>query len=717
MIRDKIVFSLEGSLTNLQGQEVPNFSRPSPVWLERYKSESLQLYPVETHYPAIYAEDGSFLIEPSGVNLINHNMDAGFWYRGSNVNVRRRAANAPIENSHEASRISWFAWDQVGDGSSQVLRKPLFLRPQKSYYLSAILSLSGGVIGGNDVIRIMSVEAISGIETKIAEVKLGDLNNFPNRYRLCELAFDTTGQSPTLPIAAHSPERKVIEITPSTVVIEVPNDTVVADQLAGASATFSSDTTRKYIVAGNTPSDSDGNVTIFFGVTTLVANNVAINDSIVFGSADDALINVEFFVENPITLNFGGIQLEEGKFRTSMIYQNATLNLRAASKLTYRFNPIGGLRTFGIFLSLKEWRGDGNLINLGNIRAFIYNGQLQVKTEKAIVIINSPLPPNSDIFIQVDESLSSLFIYIDGYLKGRLEIEPMVGDPNAYLDLTSLGIRSYRRIAVMDQLITGGTSVLNELATGEVADLFEAQVLIDAHAISSNAPLIILPPVTVPAKEAPIAKAQITTLIDPSQQPDIRYVHIGNNSAFLVNTTVSILRGNVEIATRLIIEKRGTQFLELDSTQGLLPGDAIVYGYTSQPGKASVRLPFVPIDTQRIVAVNTNYNWITVESCLSFRKERAFVHTEFYQDVAEVIVYGTDPLNNTLVVNSAIGIEPGNFISQPLTETRIDPSNYFAKLLNTIANVSVKYKYSNGLVIENNNYYSVECRPCIRVYL
>ena len=63
-----VSFSMEGSFIDLIDQRIPNWSRSSPVYLEKTVAGSLQLYGVESFRPAFYLEDGSFLLEPKGIN-------------------------------------------------------------------------------------------------------------------------------------------------------------------------------------------------------------------------------------------------------------------------------------------------------------------------------------------------------------------------------------------------------------------------------------------------------------------------------------------------------------------------------------------------------------------------------------------------------------------------------------------------------------------------
>lgn len=144
-------------------------------------------------------------------------------------------------------------------------------------------------------------------------------------------------------------------------------------------------------------------------------------------------------------------------------------------------------------------------------------------------------------------------------------------------------------------------------------------------------------------------------------------------------------------------------------------------GNISAPGRAFLRFPFVPIDEQSITVVDTGNSRVTVPSALAFvLNQRTIVRNRFYQDVAEVTVTAIDTINNRLTLNDVSLLAVGHLISQPLSETRIDPQNYTVTRLNQISGVRISSQNGlaqNGIIVENSNPWEVIVTYRIEVFL
>ena len=191
-----IAFSLEGSLIDLNTQSIPNFNRPSPIYLERIVEDSLQLYAIDAFRPAFYSEDGSFVVEPRCVNFCTWSRDLSqnIWVKGGNVTVRPNNA-VGADGSSLASTISWIP----GDGSplNQLITRNFSLIADQDYHLSLIVKLRGGQFTNADVIQVI------GNVIGSPSVSLSKINQSLNRYGLIELDFHTGGKHPTIPENTH----------------------------------------------------------------------------------------------------------------------------------------------------------------------------------------------------------------------------------------------------------------------------------------------------------------------------------------------------------------------------------------------------------------------------------------------------------------------------------------------------------------------------------
>lgn len=711
MLEDKIISSIQGSLIELNQGEVPNFERRSPVWLERELNNSIQLYPIGANYPAIASDDSSWLLEPDGINLVTHNLNIGHssWIKGSNVIVFPDEVPAPDASTYMADRVVWSS----GDGLTQVLRRSLQLDAGYIYTISLILMLTGGqVAGSRDVIRLAG-----GVEGS-PKIQLAELNKFPNRYRLLSLSFKATGKQLILPTTqtedySHDTSLTITNISTNTVTVTV-NASIVADQFKGGQVQFI-DKPKMYSILSNTPSAANGSVTLTLDAASLIVDGVTTGNKARLQGAPAQSVDLEFYVESTLALNFGGIQIEQRPFRTSMIYQDAVFNVRANSRLVYRNSPIAKLKTFGVFIHLKDWRGDGNIADFGNLSLAIAANKLVIKVQNTSINADLNLPRSIKIFAQVSEENNSISIFVNKVLVAKTNISGFVGDHHADLTLTSDGVRVWQNLVVFDTILLDGIPAIGQKAEQDVAYLFDASVLVSAKAISAHAPLVVLPPVTVPSAPPPIARSLITGLNSASNT-----VTVTDGSRFVTNTPVSVLRdGRLILRTRILTRtaRAGTEFdLGLELTVGVLPGDFLVYGNIDQPGRASVRFPFTPIDQQTILEVNPTQNWIRVGSSLAFNKGRGFVQTVLYQDIAEVLVRDKQDNMGYLYLDSVANLQPGQVFSQPEDEMIVDPTCYLASLLAEVDRVSVAAKYSNGLVIENFNPVPVQVQPAIRVY-
>jgi hypothetical protein len=705
------VFSIEGSLVSLDTVgDTAVWSRESPVNLERTIAGSLQLYPIESHHPGISYEDGSFLLEPACSNLITWNMDLSqsAWIKGSpQVSVRADYAGmgeyAP-DGTPTSDRLRW----DTGTGDGQKLTRTFQLEAGSDYTLSAILRLRGGKFGANDYIRV------TGDIDGTYQAGLTILNDYSNLYKLLTLPFKTGGRNPTPPGNSHQVfQYTITALTQNTATLTIPvGYSVAVDSWKGGQLSINN---HNYLITTNTAT-SVGNQSIIVTVSTSTivsdGNTTSMKASLL--NAPMQSVTIELYSEKTVSVDWGGMQLEKRSFRTSMIYQDGQIEPRAKSLLHWRKSPIGSLKSFALYLELKEWRGNGNLFNLGNLTGTITSGKLVVQAGNAVVSLPQALPSPAKILVQVAEATSTLSVYVNGSLAGRAATSNFSGQSNVPFVLSSEGLRCWQRIIVWDETLLEGQVNVGDPAKLEVLALFENRTPIDSVAISAHAPLINLPPVMVPAKNPPVAETIVTGVGSGT-------VTVKSASGFVLNTSVKVMRGDYLIGLPIISGISGN-VLTLEPFPSMSIDDVIVYGESASPGKATVRFPFEAVDPQIIAAISTGLKRVTLSGVLAWKRDRALVRTPLYEDVAEASVLSIDPTSNYLFLSSVDGISQGDTISQPrdYSELFIATDNYFAGLIESIPGVQIaaqKGKWLNGLVIENWNPFPVSVTPYIRPYL
>jgi hypothetical protein len=706
IIRKKISFSVEGSLVDLSQQEIPNFSRSSPIWLEKEVNGGFQCYPVAAFYPA-FSPEGTFVIDPGTVNLVDWNIDytQSVWLKGSNVVIF--PDEVPAANTTYTADVVLFA---PGNGITQTLSRNFNLLPGTDYYLTVVAGIRGDSRADlGDVLRV------TGDVVEPKSLSLERLNDAPNRYSLLELKFKTSGVAARFPGQNHSGALTIISVTVNTATIIVPSDTasVAVNEYIGGDVTFSNNISKRYRIIANTNLNlSNRTIILTFNETTLINDGVTTNSTLLFRGASLANIKLEFYSESTIALMLSGIQIEAKKFRTPLIFQEQNVLTRGVTTLVYRKSPIAGLRTFGIFIEIVEWRGEGNIFDAGNLKAYISDGnKITVEAGGTVIRINESAGSKFKLFIQVSQETVSMSVYLNGVLKGRAIAPNFVGSATGQLIFDSEGYREWQRFFVCDQILLDRSQNTGDLATNEVAEIFSESVIIDPVLITNHNPIVKLNPVTIPPKQAPLFE----TFIENIEVAAEGKILVSDASGLVVGTSVDVFReGRFVLSSSILVISDNIVTLSNLGTAGV--GDRIVYGFTDIPGMASIRFPYDPSDSQKILAINGNR--LTVQSSLSFQKGISYINNEFYEDIAEAIITEIDNVNGYLFLgteNPAIKI--GDIISQPLTEMSIDPPNYFYGLLRPSPGIKLGDPHTNGIIAYNENGYPTQIHPFIRVYL
>lgn len=686
-----VVFALMGRLST--STATPNFARPSSITMEKYVDGSLQVITFPSNEPAIDPEDGSFLLQPERMNSVTQNLNLSDprWVKGSSVLIRSDVSYAP-DGTDKSETVSF----GLGSGNTNVIRRTFSLQPGENYVLSQILKLRGGQFASEDCLRI------SGSVVTPTSKPYAPLNDYVDKYRVAaEIPFKTTGVK--LSNDNYSGDTlDVLEVTNSTVTLEAFD--LATNTLVGATILFATDVGREYTITANTKVGYNNVITVT--PASLITDGVTIGTTATIYGSKDVDVTVECYVTSALTFDWGGLFIELGTFRTSPIFQSDEIFPRSETTLDFRpeHNPLKGMRTFSIMVDLKDWRGDGNIVNFGDVRLSIAEGKLRVVTGN--VTLNDPtnLPNPALIFVQVSSENSNLSVYVDGKLINRVSL-PNFQPTEKLITFDTDGIRHFQSVVVMNRNFSDGQVANNSLVKGDLA-----QVLFnrgkDFININSIVNMINLPPVEIPGSEQPVARTQIGV------------VNTGAIAVIVASATYFDLSGG-EI--RAVIErKEGAKFLRvgsviiqgksdntmaLDTVFGIRPGDYISTEYVDRPGRASIRLPFSAKETQVIRQVTSANKRVKVDSTVSFDVgSRVICQTPQYQDLGEFTVTAKDDINTTLDLRGDItGISEGDLIILPKSELQVDGNLYDVIFLTDVPGVAVEQKAQNGFVIANYN--------------
>lgn len=705
-VNNKVAFAISGSFRDSIYQSIPLFHRPSPIYLERVINGSSAFEVVESFMPAFYADDASFLIEPEGLNLLTWPQDAGnsAWIKGSNVDVRTDAAIAP-DGTQRADRITWTGGTQ---SFQQVIKRTINLLPARDYILSFYgrLSLSGSKFGPNDVIRVTG-----GVAGGSAEVKMNQLNSYPGLYRCLELPFRSAGTIPVgLAEIDAGQEYPITAVTATTATISFGAN-ITADQIAGCRIAFSS-TSNMYTVVSNTAS-SGGQVTCTFDSGSNLAADGVTNATKAFLSGPSSqAVTIEFYSESTVSIDWGIVDLKEGWFRTSPIPQTRYQTLRSDTTLIYPKSPFAGLPTFGVFIDLRYWRGDGPLLQtLGFVTHINREGKLQVQLDSTIVTLPDVLPEKARIFIQVAAESTSLKVYVNGILKATA----VVGQttlPESPMSFMTDGVRAYRQVVSFHSLLTDGGVAVGETVREEVAELYSKDLVLSASDISSQSAGIQLPTVDVPGVQI-LGSSAVSSINNAATPPTVT---VEDGSTFAAGTTVFILRDSV-VRGSIFVKSKAANVLSVDSTVGVKVGDLLVYGDLGNPGRATVRLPVEAKDPQIVESIDAGNKRIVVGSTLSFVRAGAYVQGTSYNDKPGVIITNIDDTTRTLTLDDVSGIAVGDYIFQVKREMLIDPQNYSVRIVEGLAGITIATKSRDTIEITNRNASTLPVTPLIIVNL
>lgn len=759
-LSQNLIFALKASYTDFVGGNIPNYSRPSPLWLDYEYKDELFIESFEAYHPAFLStsEDISLYIEPSAINYVlnNQRFSSPEWIKGSKVFIENNVSLSP-SGYRETDRISWVA----GSQNSQLLFQAISLIPGETYHLSAILRTSDDTFTDGDRLTVFTGDAslgdISDLEGQ--PISLSLLNDHLNKWQILEGTFTVPGVNrenrSLLPNIENSsngifPYFSILRFTNNIFTLAISNPlTVDVPEDAWIGAVFNviiGEDAYSFEIMGNSFLSSQKTL-----ITISIKPNPALIDFISIGSTGYienppvTLYKVGFYVESLSSLDIAGIQLERRNFRTSFIFQGDQIRPRADTLVEYFHSPLRGSNSYSVFISIAMWRGDGNIVDFGDGRIAIKGGELVIEE-----LGFRPVPlsnPHFKLLLEFDNLNQERRLFVDGVLVERIQGVTHSFSPDSWISLSSSGIRAIKEFLVFrenvgfENGIPPSTHLLpvDTKAEGLIADLFNTHIPLDLETLHRITPRTVnLPPIVVPPRIqqnnafTPVAvdylentltlslvdKAILQSLLDlPSTESSFTFTE--PIPVFLANPIVSDNQP-VEIFARanlLSFNISTVITLRFDTLSGFRLGNVLLFNHMDVQGRAIVRFPHVPLDLQVIRSINRDNSTLVVDDVSSFSTGRVIVTTASNQDVGEFIVLYVDQLTNTITLNSLDNIYVNDFIYKLKFEQLIDRENYFVNTLSKIENVSIMKTYSNGIIFANNNPFPIRIEPSIQIFL
>ena len=264
-------------------------------------------------------------------------------------------------------------------------------------------------------------------------------------------------------------------------------------------------------------------------------------------------IHIEWYIENSCTLYITGLQLEKRNFRSFFVYQDEEIKKVAESVLYYQQSPIEGLGSFGFFFRMVNWRGNGNIVQSGDLKIAVEGGQLLITKGSERYLVEKILPQKFACFVQIATETQSINVYVDGVLiwkrslgtgTYRLAPGPMI--------LTTQGIRVYSLIATTNAYLEDGLVDVGQVALREVGDLF-AKFYIPPELLTAAPQKFVTDSVKIPASQVDPQTGMVAPgyaevrfpfrAIDPVIIEELLPV----NNAIRVTSSISFIEGSAYV--------------------------------------------------------------------------------------------------------------------------------------------------------------------------
>lgn len=207
-------------------------------------------------------------------------------------------------------------------------------------------------------------------------------------------------------------------------------------------------------------------------------------------------VNFELYCESSVSINWGGVQIEEGNYATSYIPQEGQVRSRDRDWVQYPQSPVAGLSEFVFYTNLTKWAGDGLIAQAGDFVVEIVGGKLRARCGVTIAADPANLPASAQIAVRVSRGLQRVQVYVNKVMVVSQALTNYVA-ASGRLDIGGNNVRYLRNLYYFNASLSDGSIGVGQTVLGELLELHNQDTLIlafdNAHSEQE------LPPVRVPA--------------------------------------------------------------------------------------------------------------------------------------------------------------------------------------------------------------------------
>lgn len=309
--------------------------------------------------------------------------------------------------------------------------------------------------------------------------------------------------------------------------------------------------------------------------------------AIQFTPSDETPINIEFAIENSLTIEVTGVQVEQRDFDSFFVYQQSEIMPVEPTILYYHQSPLKGLRTFGVMGAIEYWRGDGNLVECGDFKVAIEGKRLSIKVGTSS-LSSEELPNSFKFYVQIVGETGQVNVYIDGKLTGKTPSPNLYRASESAMVLSSEGVRCFQHLVCTEGLMEDGRVEVGHAALKDVKRLFEGTP-IPPEIIGSSARKFIGKPVEVPPASVDesgfvvpgyVAVRMPFLAIDPQEIekvfPSTQEVQVNSALSFKPGKAFIQTLAGADIRTvQVVATDNASRRLKLDTVELLLPGQIL----------------------------------------------------------------------------------------------------------------------------------------------
>lgn len=455
-----------------------------------------------------------------------------------------------------------------------------------------------------------------------------------------------------------------------------------------------------------------------------------------------AVVSLQLYIENTASFDFAGAAAGPTAFRTTFVDGLTASPARANETLEYENSPLDGLRSFSFYMSLLEWRGNGMIMDAGNVGLEIVNGLLQATVGGVVLTTDEELPAPSKVMLRVSQDNSNVKLFVDNVLLKSSAISNFTA-AKAPLKFNPGGVRRMKSIFMMDSALSDGSPALNAQAGGEVSEIMNDDSILVRQ--SEGRGILSFPSIRVkPGARAAIRLPQtqhalgavfdVTPRTDHKPQVDlIRVENIVDPDAaqqewFSINGQPPVIvevakPTEADILMAFVSKLEGAQDEQIKDSPvrfTLADGEPGLIVTSTTPGD-----PFTVSVSHNLSITHLQPNLqathsLYVNSPSDFRLGPARI-IRGNADVTDVMVKSINTTTGEirfqcLPVRHAAGIQNEDIIFQASWKTMVAPGNYHVGLHETHMNeVKLSDKAIDGFALENHYPVDVVVTPFVRI--